>query len=90
MRNIVHFDLDTQLITRFSTYHITSSQTSFRSCPISYGARSIECVLGEGSCQSLLAADLLAANKAVHGNCYCSIDVDRAAVFTQTHLGERF
>lgn len=47
-------------------------------------------VLGKGSRQSLLAADLLAANKTLYCNGNCSVNVLCWAVFGETHSAERF
>lgn len=52
------------------------------------GTRPAERVLRERSRQSLLAGDLLATDKAVNSHCNSSIDINRAAVFAQTHFGE--
>lgn len=55
-----------------------------------HGTRTVEGVLGESSRKSLLAADFLATNEAVHGDCNGAVDVCSVAVLAEAHLGERF
>lgn len=57
---------------------------------ILHGTGTVEGVLGESSRKSFLAADFLAANKAVDSDCNGPVDVCSVAVLAEAHLGERF
>lgn len=47
-------------------------------------------VLSKRPRQRLLTADLLPADKRIHGHCDSAVDVLRSAVLRQTHLAESF
>jgi len=74
-----HYDSPKHLRTDLNTS--TPSASALTSALPTHSARPIERIFRERSCKRLLAADLLAANKRVHGNGNGAVNVCAATVF---------
>lgn len=69
--------------------HILTTTISSSAAWVLHRARASERVLRKRSSKCLLAADLLATNKALDCNGDGAVDIGGTAVIGQTHLGER-